>query len=90
MVLIPALLMRRKWDKKLLTGGIACGICLAGGEILQQIGLLYTSAGKTGFLTALYGVMIPVIVFCKERKFQWQVWSAAILSVIGSYLLSVK
>jgi len=88
LVLIPAFAIHRKLpDRRLVTGGIACGICLAGGEILQQFGLLYTSAGKTGFLTALYVVMIPVIAFARERKFRWRIWSAAVLSVLGSYLL---
>lgn len=87
-MLLPAIFyMRKKADKKLISGGAACGICLAGGEILQQFGLLYTTAGKAGFLTALYVIMIPIIgVFIKKRS-NWQIWSAALISVGGTYLL---
>ena len=87
-MLLPAIFfMRKKPDKNLIPGGIACGFCLAGGEILQQFGLLYTSAGKAGFLTALYVIMIPVIgIFIKKRS-NWKIWCASLLSVAGSYLL---
>ena len=87
-ILLPViLLMRKKVDKKLIPGGIVCGIFLAGGEILQQFGLLYTTAGKAGFLTALYVIMIPVIGFIIGKKTEGKVWCAALLSVAGSYLL---
>ena len=88
LVLLPGILYSRKQpDRSLFTGGFLCGLCLAGGEILQQFGLLYTSAGKAGFLTALYVIMIPVIgVFIKKRS-NWKIWCASLLSVAGSYLL---
>lgn len=87
-MLLPGILyFRRTPDKRLLTGGILCGICLAGGEILQQFGLLYTSAGKAGFLTALYVIMIPVLGVFIQKKSNWKIWTAAVVSVAGSYLL---
>ena len=87
-MLLPAIMfMRKRPDKNLLSGGIICGICLAGGEILQQFGLLYTSAGKAGFLTALYVIMIPVIGVFIRKKSNWKIWCAAFISVAGSYLL---
>lgn len=87
-LLLPVIFWRKKFpDKKLFAGGILCGICLAGGEILQQFGLLYTSAGKAGFLTALYVIMIPFIgIFIKKRS-NWRIWTASFLSVAGAYLL---
>lgn len=87
MLLPGILIMRKRPDKKLFTGGIACGFCLAGGEILQQFGLLYTSAGKAGFLTALYVIMIPVIGIFIRKKSDWKIWCASLLSVLGAYLL---
>lgn len=88
LVLLPVLFYRKvKPDKKLFAGGIACGFCLAGGEILQQFGLLYTSAGKAGFLTALYVIMIPLIGIFIKKKSNWKIWLAALISVGGSYLL---
>ena len=77
----------KKIDKSIIAGGIICGISLAGGEILQQFGLLYTSAGKAGFLTALYVIMIPVIGVFINKKSNWKIWCASLLSVAGAYLL---
>ncbi|MBE6380581.1 MAG: DMT family transporter [Lentisphaerae bacterium] len=88
LMLVPAILFfRKRPDKKLVSGGIICGICLAGGEILQQFGLLYTSAGKAGFLTALYVIMIPVIGVFIHKKSTWTIWCASLLSIAGTYLL---
>lgn len=88
LILLPIILFnRKKPDKKLFTGGIACGVCLAGGEILQQVGLLYTSAGKAGFLTALYVIMIPLIGVFAGKKSNLKIWSAAVISAAGSWLL---
>ncbi len=88
LMLLPAIFYTRKRpDKKLFTGGVLCGICLAGGEILQQFGLLYTTAGKAGFLTALYVIMIPVIGVFINKKSNWLIWCASLLSVAGAFLL---
>ena len=86
-ILLPAFFTGKRLNRKLLTGGIFCGIFLAGGEILQQFGLLYTTAGKAGFLTALYVIMIPVIGIFISKKSNWKIWTAAVVSVAGSYLL---
>lgn len=88
LLLLPGIFFMKKVpDQRLLTGGVACGICLAGGEILQQFGLLYTSAGKAGFLTALYVIMIPVIGIFIRKKSDWKIWCAALISATGSYFL---
>ena len=88
LILLPVFFFTKKTpDKKLFTGGAACGICLAGGEILQQFGLLYTTAGKAGFLTALYVIMIPVIGIFIRKKSNWKIWTASLLSVAGTFLL---
>ena len=86
-MLLPALFLRKKPDANLFRGGVLCGICLAGGEILQQFGLNYTSAGKAGFLTALYVIMIPLIGIFIRRKSDWKIWCASLLSAAGAYLL---
>lgn len=87
-MLLPAIFfMRKKPDKSIFTGGFLCGICLAGGEILQQFGLLYTSAGKAGFLTALYVIMIPLIGIFIKKSSDWKIWCASLLSVAGAFLL---
>ena len=87
-ILLPAIFFgKKKPDKKLFAGGVICGIFLAGGEILQQVGLIYTTAGKAGFLTALYVIMIPVIEICFKKKSSLKIWAASLISVCGTYLL---
>ena len=88
LVLLPVIfILKKPVDKKLFTGGIACGFCLAGGEILQQFGLLYTSAGKAGFLTALYVIIIPLIGIFIKKKSNLTIWIASFISVAGAFLL---
>lgn len=71
----------------LLLGGLACGCCMAAGSLLQQIGLQYLTAGKAGFLTALYLVLVPVFGICLGRKVHLVLWLAVLISLFGAYLL---
>lgn len=75
-------------DKKtLLTAGCFCGFFLFTACALQQIGLMTTEAGKGGFLTALYIIMVPIIgLFFRKKVTPW-IWLAVVLAVIGLYLL---
>jgi drug/metabolite transporter (DMT)-like permease len=78
----------RKWrNKKLWISGALCGIALFAASTLQQISLVDTDAGKAGFLTALYVIMIPLIGIFIRKKSNWKIWSASLVSVIGSFLL---
>ena len=79
----------RKWlDKKLWFGGALCGIALFAAASLQQVSLVRTDAGKAGFLTALYVVLVPVIGLFFRKKLQIHVALSIILAVVGSYLLA--
>ncbi len=71
-------------------GGLLAGILLFGGISLQQIGLQYTTAGKAGFITGLYVVLVPIFGLFIKHKTGLGTWIGAILAVIGMYLLSVK
>ncbi len=74
-----------------LKGGLVCGFFLASASIFQQMGIVYTSAGKAGFITALYILLVPVIQFVLWRqKNTWLVWIAVAVGVAGLYLLCVK
>lgn len=79
----------KKWkDPQLWKVGIICGCALFVAASLQQIGLLYTDAGKAGFLTAMYIVLVPVLgLFLKEKPPRTTLFSVA-LAVAGLYLLS--
>ena len=76
---------RRRDQRK---GGILCGILLFTATSLQQVGLVYTSAGKAGFITALYVVLVPVAAWLLFRKQPGRViWAAVGLAVVALYLL---
>lgn len=78
-------------DKKTtLLGGICCGLVLAVASTLQQIGIVSTTAGKAGFITALYVIIVPIIGLILGRKQSKKIWLCVILAIIGFYLLCIK
>ena len=73
-----------------IRGGIACGLFLSAAGAFQQIGIIYTPAGKAGFITAMYMLIVPIISFFIFRKKQGaRVWLAVAIGVAGLYLLCV-
>lgn len=72
-----------------IPGGILAGVVMFAGASLQQIGLIYTTAGKAAFITGLYVVMIPMVGCFWGDKPGAGGWTGAILAVTGLYLLSV-
>ena len=79
----------RKWcNKRLWIGGTLCGIALFVAAGLQQISLVDTDAGKAGFLTSLYVVLVPVIGIFLGKKPTVNVVISILLAVVGLYLLS--
>ncbi len=76
-------------NKTLLLGGTLCGIFLGTATNLQQIGILTTSVGKAGFLTALYIVLVPVAGLLFKKKCGINVWIGVVCSLAGLYLLCV-
>jgi len=69
-------------------GGVA-GFALFCGAALQQVGLQYTTAGKAGFITGLYLVIVPIIGFCLRQRIGWFTVLGALLATVGLYFLSV-
>lgn len=78
-----------KWkDPKLWKAGLICGLGLFCGTSLQQMGLVYSDAGKAGFITAMYIVLVPILgLFLKRRPPRTAV-IGIVLAVIGLYMLS--
>lgn len=77
-----------RWrSRKLWKTGMICGAALFVAASLQQIGLVYTDAGKAGFLTAMYIVLVPILGLFLGKKPQKTVVFRIILAVIGLYLL---
>ena len=95
--LIPVFLLfeRERFDKekfkRTVIASIICGVVLFIASALQQYGIELTkSAGKAGFITGLYTVLVPVISFIiYKKKNGIAVWVGAILAVTGLFLLSV-
>lgn len=69
--------------------GLLIGVVLFCGASLQQIGMVYTTAGKGGFITGLYVILVPIIGLFLGHRLGWSGWAAAILAISGMYLLSV-
>jgi len=78
-----------KWrDPQLWKAGTICGCALFVAASLQQVGLVYTDAGKAGFLTAMYIVLVPVLGLFLKQKPPKTTFLSVLLAVAGLYLLS--
>lgn len=75
--------------KTLAAGGICCGLALFAASSMQQIGIQYTTAGKAGFVTAFYIVLVPVFGMFLGKKTGWKIWTAVILALVGLYFLCI-
>ena len=71
----------------LLAGGLVCGLLLCIASNLQQVGIQYTSAGKAGFITSLYIVLVPCLGLFIGQRIGKLMWTAVLLAVVGLYLL---
>ena len=68
----------------LLKGGVMCGILLALGSSLQQLGMYFgTTAGKAGFLTACYIILVPIFSIFLKKKCGINIWIAVVVAIIG-------
>ncbi|MBR6293190.1 MAG: DMT family transporter [Lachnospiraceae bacterium] len=77
-------------DRNTVLGGVLCGLFLSVASIFQQMGLVYTTAGKAGFITAMYMLLVPILGFVLfKKKNTWLVWLAVLLGIAGMYLLCV-
>ena len=74
-------------DKKLWTAGVLAGIPLCFAANLQQIGILYTDAGKSAFLTAMYIIFVPLIGIFLKRRPSPMIPVCVLLAAIGLYFL---
>ena len=69
--------------------GLLAGVVLFGGAILQQAGLVWTTAGKAGFVTGLYVVLVPIAGLLWGQRPGWSRWLGAGLATAGLFLLSL-
>ena len=98
-VLIPVIIFldrkklpseKKATDKKrLLLGGVCCGIMLCIASNFQQIGIKYIDSGKSAFITALYMIFVPLIGIFEKKPLTLKIALSVILAVIGMYFLCV-
>lgn len=105
-VLIPVIWLRRHmgWDelrssgrgrraalrREGMIGGLICGVFLFFAAAVQQIGVKYTTAGKAGFLTTLYIIVVPIYSIALGRRPARKVGVAAVIAMVGMYLLCIE
>ena len=73
-----------------LPGSILAGIVLFSGATLQQIGMINAPAGKAGFITGLYVILVPIFGIFIRKKTYIGTWVGAVLAVAGLYFLSIN
>lgn len=92
LALFPVVLVidPHRQDQEWIKGGIACGCCLSVAMTFQQMGLVTTSAGKSGFLTALYILFVPLLGVFLKRKIGMHAKLGVAGALAGFYLLCMK
>ena len=94
LVLLPVALIFRPAKaanlRKTLLAGLLCGLCLFMATNLQQIGLTSTEAGKAGFITTFYIILVPVLGLFLRKKTGAVTWLAVAVALVGLFFLCVK
>ena len=84
---VPLLPSDRMERRTLISGGFWCGVVLSLASTSQQYGLICASAGKSGFITSLYIIFVPLAGVFLGEKINRIHWVAVVLALAGSYLL---
>ncbi|HAE20823.1 MAG TPA: EamA family transporter [Spirochaetaceae bacterium] len=91
--LVPLIVFRKtSWQtlRAALGPGLLAGAVLSVAANLQQTGILYTSAGKAGFITGIYVVLVPIAATMLGRHSSSRIWLGALLAFAGLFFLSIK
>lgn len=99
-VLIPCILLLRLKGEKAssldlqekassLVGGLCCGLVFFVASSLQQFGMVYTTVGKAGFITALYIIIVPILGIFLKKRVGRNIWLSVLLAAVGMYLLCI-
>jgi len=101
LVLLPLILRNRTIQNKsktipdsldtrtIVLGGALAGLAIFAGASLQQVGLVYTTAGNAGFITGLYVVIVPILGLFWRQQPRLGTWIGAILAAVGLYFLCI-
>lgn len=75
--------------KRAIKYGIGCGLILFVANNSQQMAMLRASAGKAGFITALYIIIVPILGIFLKKKTSWVIWISVMLALVGLYFLCI-
>ena len=90
-VLLPVIKILDNKELTLWTGGICCGLALCLASNLQQVGInMGAEAGKAGFLTATYILMVPILGLIIGRKCNIKIWIGVAITLVGMYFLCMN
>lgn len=81
---------KKQLNKNTLIGGVCCGLVLFLASSFQQYGLVHTTAGKAGFITALYIVIVPLLGVFMGKRVPKIIWGCVALAIAGFWLLCIK
>ena len=76
--------------KELWKAGAISGLVLFAASSMQQIGVVYTTAGNAGFITSFYVILVPVFGLVINQKVNAQTWIGAVVAIIGLYFLTAS
>lgn len=94
--LVPVMLFMNRVEPKtysnkvLMKAGVSAGIVLFFAFSINQYCMMYASAGKAGFLTALYIIFVPVLAVFLKQKISNNVFIGLVFALVGVYLLCAK
>ena len=99
-VLIPVIFCFRSFGKSsekkplnfriTLIGGMLCGLVLCIASSLQQFGIVTTTAGKSGFITALYVIFVPILELILGKRQRKIIWLCVLMAIVGFWLLCIN
>lgn len=97
LVLIPFIFLFRRGEKVSrqvtmmgIKGGICCGFFLFLAGALQQSGIAYTTVGKSGFITSLYIIIVPLLGLLAHKRVGVNIWISVLVAAGGMYLLCIE
>lgn len=82
--------LTRPDKKRCLAAGLICGLVLFGGSTFQQYGIIYTTVGKSGFITALYLILVPIAGLFLKKPAGLKIWCSVAISLAGLYFLCLR
>lgn len=79
------------YKSRLIKGGVTCGVFLSLACFFQQLGIMYTTVGKSGFITALYIVLVPVLSYIVFRRSVSLLQGISVgIAAIGMYFICIN